>query len=78
MTQLWTGIQPFHDIHQDTAIVISIVMREARPDYPDPAPVGTHLLWAPLFEKCWKSEPGERLDMEAVVQIVTNTSLPQP
>ncbi len=50
-------------------------MREARPEYPDPEPLGTEPLWE-IFENCWKTEPEERWEIEEVVRSLANTHLP--
>jgi hypothetical protein len=42
-------------------------MRDARPEYPDPAPVGSEGLWK-IFEDSWKSEPEDRLDANTLVE----------
>ncbi|KAF9444065.1 kinase-like protein [Macrolepiota fuliginosa MF-IS2] len=65
--EIWTGIQPFHETRQDSSIILAIVMKDAKPEYPEQAPLGTEALWK-VFEDCWKSVPEERLDIETVVQ----------
>ncbi|KAF9448420.1 kinase-like protein [Macrolepiota fuliginosa MF-IS2] len=74
--EIWTGIQPFHEIHQDSSIILSIVMKDARPEFPEHAPLGTEALWE-LFEDCWKGTPEERLDIEVVVRRLGAINIPQ-
>ncbi|KAF5350009.1 hypothetical protein D9756_009115 [Leucocoprinus leucothites] len=71
--EFWTGLEPFSDIHTDSSIIISIVMRDARPEYPDIAPVGTEYMWR-LFEDSWKNEPEDRLEATEVVERLNRIS----
>ncbi|KAF9442464.1 kinase-like protein [Macrolepiota fuliginosa MF-IS2] len=74
--EIWTGSQPFHEIDQYSSIILSIVMKDARPEYPEHAPSGTDALWE-LFEDCWKGIPEERLDIEVVVRRLGAINIPQ-
>lgn len=50
-------------------------MRDARPEPPDPAPLGTEALWE-IFENCWRTDPEERLEIEEIIQELAGVSLP--
>jgi hypothetical protein len=42
-------------------------MNEAKPEYPEFAPIGTEFIWS-VLEDSWKSEPEDRLDACSVVE----------
>ena len=54
--------------------MMNIVLHEARPEYPDFAPPGTESLWK-IFKNCWRDEPEERLEIEAVVRELKDISI---
>jgi hypothetical protein len=42
-------------------------MRDERPEYPDPAPIGTEGIWK-IFEDSWRLEAKDRLDANKLVE----------
>ncbi|KAF9445868.1 hypothetical protein P691DRAFT_243422 [Macrolepiota fuliginosa MF-IS2] len=75
--QIWTKTQSFQDHRLDMEEFLQEVMqRGARPEYPDPTPLGTKSIWK-IFEECWRQDPHKRLDMESAVQKISSISLPR-
>src|ERR1700761_8167148 len=73
--EIITDLVPFHECRNEAAVLMSVLLENAKPTKPQPPMIPKHVeeLWG-LWTKCWCTKPEERLEMKDVCRIMQRLS----